>query len=75
MIMTVSEFLMKIGSNWFRHGSTAIIYPQCSLTILRERYLHECREQSFAIREYAMSAVGIVVVSVQAVRIQGHEHC
>ena len=41
-----------------------IIYPQCSLTFLRERYLHRCREQSFAVRTYAMSAVGIDVVSV-----------
>ena len=32
---------------------------QCSLTFLRERYLHRCREQSFAIRAYAMSTVGI----------------
>ena len=30
---------------------------------LRERYLQRCREQSFAIRAYAMSAVGIDVVS------------
>ena len=29
-----------------------------------ERYLHRCREQSFAIRAYAMSAVGIDVASV-----------
>ena len=50
-------------SNWFRHGSTTINYPQCSLTFTRERYLHRCREQSFAIRAYAMSAVGIDVVS------------
>ena len=39
-------------------------YPQCSLTFMRERYLHRCREQSFAIRAYDMSAVGIDVVSV-----------
>ena len=26
-------------------------------------YLHRCREQSFAIRAYAMSAIGIDVVS------------
>ena len=32
---------------------------------MRERHLHRCREQSFAIRAYAMSAVGIDVVSVQ----------
>ena len=31
---------------------------------MRERYLHRCHEQSFAIRAYAMSAVGIDVVSV-----------
>ena len=29
-----------------------------------ERYLHRCREQSIAIRAYAISAVGIDVVSV-----------
>ena len=28
---------------------------------MRERYLHRCREQSIAIRAYAMSAVGIHV--------------
>ena len=28
------------GSNWVRHGGTAISYPQCSLTSMRERYLH-----------------------------------
>ena len=33
---------------------------------MRERYLHRCREQSVAIGAYAMSAVGIDVVS-------GHE--
>ena len=31
---------------------------------MRERYLHSCREQSFAIYVYAMSAVGIDVVSI-----------
>ena len=31
---------------------------------MRERFLHRCREQSIAIRAYAMSAVGIAVVSV-----------
>ena len=41
-----------------------ISYPQCSLTFLPERYLHRCLEQSFAIRAYAMSAVGIDVVSI-----------
>ena len=54
----------RLCSNRFRHGSTTISYPQCSLTFLRERYLHRCREQSFAIRAYAMSAVGIDVLSV-----------
>ena len=32
---------------------------------MQERYLHRCREQSFTIRAYAMSAVGIDVVSVR----------
>ena len=54
----------RLCSNWFRHGSTTISYPQCSLTFMPERYLHRCREQSFAIRTYAMSAVGIDVMSV-----------
>ena len=31
---------------------------------MRERNLHRCREQSFAIRAYAMSAVGIDVVGI-----------
>ena len=31
---------------------------------MHERYLHRGREQSFAIRAYVMSAVGIDVVSV-----------
>ena len=34
---------------------------------MRERYLHRSREQSFAIRAYAMSAVGIDVMSVHKV--------
>ena len=38
---------------------------------MRERYLHRCREQAFAIRAYAMSAVGIDVVSDH----KGREHC
>ena len=33
------------------------------LDLMRERYLHRCNEQSFAIRAYAMSVVGIDVVS------------
>ena len=47
----------RLCSNLVRHGSTTISYPQCSLTFMRERYLH----RSFA---YAKSAVGINVVSV-----------
>ena len=54
----------RLCSNWFRHGSTTISYPQCNLTFLREPCLHRCREQSFSIRAYAMSAVGIDDVSV-----------
>ena len=34
----------RLCSNRFRHGSTTISYPQCSLTFLRERYLYVCRE-------------------------------
>ena len=48
-----------------------ISYPQCSLTFMRERYLHRCRDQSFAIRAYAMSAVGIDVVSVHKLFAHG----
>ena len=62
----------RLCSNWFRHGSTTISYPQCSLTFLRERYLHRCREQSFAIRTYAMSAVGIHVVSSHTNTAESH---
>ena len=47
----------RLCSNWVRHGSVTISYPQCSLTFMRERYLH----RSFA---YSKSAVGIDVVSV-----------
>ena len=47
----------RLCSNWVRHESTTISYPQCSLTFMRERYLH----RSFA---YAKSAVGTDVVSV-----------
>ena len=47
----------RLCSNWVRHVSTTMSYPQCSLTFMRERYLH----RSFA---YAKSAVGIDVVSV-----------
>ena len=49
----------RLCSNRFRHGSATISYSQCSLTYMRERYFHRCREHSFAIRAYAMSAVGI----------------
>ena len=55
----------RLCNNKFRHGSTTISYPHCSLTFMRERYLHRCREQSFAIRAYAMSAVRTDVVSVR----------
>ena len=65
----------RLCSNWFRHGSTTISYPQCNLTFLHEHFLHRCREQSFVIHAYAMSAVGIYVVSVHKLRIQGREHC
>ena len=34
------------------------------MTFMHERYLHSCREQSFAIRAHAMNAVCIDVVSV-----------
>ena len=61
----------RLCSNRFRHGSTTISYPQCSLTFMRERYLHRCRRQSFAIHAYAMNAVGIDVVSDH----KGREHC
>ena len=54
----------RLYSNWFWHGRTTISYPQCSLTFMRERYLHRCCEQSFASRAYAMSTVGQDVVSV-----------
>ena len=47
----------RLCSNWVRHGNTTICYPQCSLTLMPERYLH----RSFA---YAKSAVGMDVVSV-----------
>ena len=66
MLLLATQIIVygrRLCSNWFRHGSTTISYPQCSLTFLRERYLHRCREQSFAIRAYAMSTVGIDVVS------------
>ena len=54
----------KLCSYCFWHGSTAISYPQCSLTFMREHSSHRCHEQSFAIRSYAMSADGIDVVWV-----------
>ena len=61
----------RLCRNQFRHGSTTISYPQFSLTVMRERCLHRCREQSFAIHAYTMSAVGIDVVSDH----KGREHC
>ena len=54
----------RLCSNWFQHGSTTISYPQCSLTFLHEHYLHSCLELLFSNWAYAMSAVGIDVVSV-----------
>ena len=43
---------------------------------MRERYLHRYREQSFAIRAYDMSSVGIGCRERPlAIRIQVHEHC
>ena len=54
----------RLCSNWVRHGSTTISYPQCSLTFMCEHYLHSCHEQSFAICADAMSAVGIDVMRV-----------
>ena len=52
-----------------------ISYPQCNLTVMRERYLRRCREQPFAIRAHAMSTVGIDAVSVHklfAYRVCGY---
>ena len=56
----------RLCSNWFRHGSTTISNPQCSLTFPHARYLHRYHEHPFGIRAYAMSAVGIAVVSVHS---------
>ena len=56
----------SLCSNWFWHGSAAISFSQCSLTVMREGYLHSCREQPFAIRAYAMSAV-VSTVRIDAV--------
>ena len=44
----------RLRSNWVRHGSTTISYPQSSLTFMHERYLHRSSA-------YAKSAVGIDV--------------
>ena len=52
-----------------------LVTHSAALTFLRDRYLHRCREQSFAIRAYAMSAVGIDVVSIHKLFAQGREHC
>ena len=62
---------LRLCSSRFRHGSTTISYPQCSLIIMRERFMRRCREQSFTIRAYAMSAVGKDIVSDH----KGREHC
>ena len=64
LLIYTTLIVYALCSNWFCHGSTAISYPQCSLTFMRERCLHRCREQSFAIGAYATSAVGIDVVCV-----------
>ena len=45
---------------------------------MRERYLHRCRGQSFAIHAYAMSAIGVDVVSVHKLlvyRVVSHRCC
>ena len=65
------RILRILCSNRFRHGSTTISSPQCSLTFMHEPYLHRCREQSFSVHAYAMSAVGIDAVSDH----KGREHC
>ena len=38
--LIVYAHVRRLCSNWVRHGSTTISYPQCSLTFMRERYLH-----------------------------------
>ena len=41
-----------------------LVTHNAAFTFTHECYLHRCHEQSFAIRAYAMSTVGIDVVSV-----------
>ena len=76
----------RLCSNWFRHGRTLLLSTpmgvdyvvigfDMEVQLLRERCLHRCREQSFAIRAYAMSAVGIDVVSRHTVSQDSRMHC
>ena len=63
--MVVRLFSAPMGVDYVVIGfDMDISYPPCSLTFMRDRCLHRCREQSFAIRAYAMSVVGIDVVTV-----------
>ena len=57
VVIVVYAHGRRLCSTWVRHGSTTISYPQCSLTFVREHYLH----RPFA---YAKSAVGIDVMSI-----------
>ena len=61
----------RLCSNGFQHGCSTISHPQCSLTFMCERYLHRCREQSFAIPAYAIRTMSIDVVSDH----KGRKHC
>ena len=54
-----------MGVDYVVIGFDMEVQPLCTLTFMRERCLHRCRELSFAIRAYAMGAVGIDIVSVQ----------
>ena len=48
VFVTVYAHGRRLFSNWGRHGSTTISYPQCSLTLMRvcqERCWHRCRER------------------------------
>ena len=77
LLLEISSLLEKISRGLYyermklSYLCTAEYYSQCSLTFMRDRYLLRCREKSFAIRAYAMSAVGIDVVSDH----KGREHC
>ena len=55
---------MLMGIDYVVIGFDMEVHPQCSLTFMRKHYLHRCCEQPFAICAYAMSAVGIDVMSV-----------